>query len=176
MQEDMDRNHASARFNEKDDLMKIKFTSVLVALVALSACTGNPGEKQTGGTLIGAGIGALLGSQIGSGKGQFAAVAIGTLAGAMVGGEVGKSLDKADRAAMERSTSNALESGPSGQSVAWNNPDSGNYGEVVPQPAYRAPTGEYCREYQQTVTVAGRSEEAYGKACRQPDGSWKIIK
>ena len=176
MQEDMDQNHVLALFNEKDDLMKIKFASVLFALFALSACAGNPGEKQTGGTLIGAGLGALLGSQIGSGKGQLAAVAIGTLAGAMVGGEVGKSLDKADRAAIERSTSNALESGPSGLSVAWNNPDSGNYGEVVPQPAYRAPTGEYCREYQQTVTVGGRSEEAFGKACRQPDGSWKIIK
>jgi surface antigen len=149
---------------------------MVVAMFALSACVGNQGNKQTGGTLIGAGLGALVGSQFGGGKGQLAAVAIGALAGAMMGGEVGKSLDKADRAAMERSTSDALERGPSGQSVAWNNPDSGNYGSVVPKPAYRAPTGEYCREYQQTVTVAGRSEEAYGKACRQPDGSWKIIK
>lgn len=160
--------------------MNKRFISVLAvmfaALFALSACMGNQGDKQTGGTLIGAGLGALMGLQIGSGRGQLAAVAIGALAGAMMGGEVGKSLDKADRAAMERSTSDALERAPSGQSVAWNNPDSGNYGSVVPQPAYRAPTGEYCREYQQTITVAGRSEEAYGKACRQPDGSWKIIK
>ncbi|MGY8961162.1 MAG: RT0821/Lpp0805 family surface protein, partial [Alphaproteobacteria bacterium] len=97
-------------------------------------------------------------------------------AGAMFGGEVGKSLDKADRAAIHRSTNNALETGRSGESVAWNNPDSGNYGDVVPKPAYRAPSGEYCREYQQTVTVAGKSEEAYGKACRKPDGSWEIVK
>jgi surface antigen len=145
---------------------------MVAAMFALSACAGNQGNKQTGGTLVGAG----LGSQIGSGRGQLAAVAVGALAGAMMGGEIGKSLDKADRAAMQRSTSDALERAPSGQSVAWNNPDSGNYGTVVPKPAYRAPTGEYCREYQQTITVGGKSEEAYGKACRQPDGSWKIIK
>ena len=35
--------------------------------------------------------------------------------------------------------------------------------------------GTYCREFQQTVTVGGRTEEAYGTACRQPDGSWKIV-
>lgn len=35
--------------------------------------------------------------------------------------------------------------------------------------------GQYCREYQQTVTVGGRTERAHGIACRQPDGSWKIV-
>jgi len=32
-----------------------------------------------------------------------------------------------------------------------------------------------CREYQQTITVGGRTERAYGTACKQADGSWKII-
>ena len=35
-------------------------------------------------------------------------------------------------------------------------------------------TGEYCRECQQTVVIGGREEDAYGVACRQPDGSWEI--
>jgi surface antigen len=156
--------------------MKPIVIPILAAMFALSACESDQGSKQTGGTLVGAGLGALLGSQVGSGRGQLVAVAVGALAGAMFGGEVGKSLDKADRAEMQRSTNNALETGRSGESVAWNNPDSGNYGAVVPKPAYRAPSGEYCREYQQTVTVAGKSEEAYGKACRKPDGSWEIVK
>jgi surface antigen len=25
------------------------------------------------------------------------------------------------------------------------------------------------------VTVGGRAEQAYGTACRQPDGSWQIV-
>ena len=62
-----------------------------------------------------------------------------------------------------------------GQQVAWRNPDNGNQGTVTPiREGNDTSTGAYCREYQQTVTVNGRTEQAYGTACRQPDGSWKI--
>ncbi len=33
--------------------------------------------------------------------------------------------------------------------------------------------GEQCREYQRTITIGGKTETAYGTACRQPDGTWK---
>ena len=49
--------------------------SVVLVAAALSACTATGGQKQTGGTLLGAGLGALAGSQIGSGRGKLAAVA-----------------------------------------------------------------------------------------------------
>lgn len=154
-----------------------KVVAILAAAFLLGACANDgKGQKEAGGTLLGAGLGALAGSQIGSGRGQLAAVAIGALAGAFVGNQVGKSLDRADKVAMERSTQNALETAPSGQAVAWRNPDSGNSGTITPQPAVQTNTGEFCREYQQTIVVAGRSEDAYGTACRQPDGSWKIVK
>jgi len=154
----------------------IKVVAFIAAAFLFSACTvSGQGQKQTGGTLIGAGLGALAGSQIGSGRGQLAAVAIGTLAGAFLGSEVGKSLDIADKAAMERSTQQALETAPSGQTVAWRNPDSGNSGTITPETAVQRAPGEFCREYQQTITVAGKSEKAFGTACRQPDGSWKIV-
>jgi hypothetical protein len=45
----------------------------------------------------------------------------------------------------------------------------------LPKPAYQASNGEYCREFTQTVSVGGRAQEAYGTACRQPDGSWRIV-
>jgi hypothetical protein len=35
--------------------------------------------------------------------------------------------------------------------------------------------GRQCREFLQTVTIGGRSEQAYGTACRQPDGSWELV-
>lgn len=34
---------------------------------------------------------------------------------------------------------------------------------------------EYCREYTRTVYIGGRTQEAYGTACYQPDGSWMIV-
>ena len=39
----------------------------------------------------------------------------------------------------------------------------------------RDTSGNTCREYQSTVTVGGKTEQAYGTACRQADGSWKIV-
>lgn len=32
-----------------------------------------------------------------------------------------------------------------------------------------------CREYQAKVMINGKPQNSYGTACRQPDGTWKII-
>jgi surface antigen len=155
--------------------MRTQAVIVVVASLALGACqTDQLGAKQTAGGLFGAVGGAVAGSQIGGGKGTVAAVAIGTILGAFIGSEIGKSLDNADKAAMAQTTQNTLETQPVGTTSTWRNPDSGHSGTVTPTKTYQAPSGEYCREYSQTVNIGGQSEEAYGKACRQPDGSWKI--
>jgi surface antigen len=151
----------------------VKYGIAIVVGLALAGCEGT-GPKQGGGALVGAGLGALAGSQIGHGKGQLAAVAIGTLAGAFLGSEVGKSLDRADRLAMQQTTQRALETGQTGYVSTWRNPDSGHMGTVTPTRTYAAPSGMPCREYTQTVNIGGQQETAYGKACRQPDGSWQI--
>ncbi|MEX2616665.1 MAG: RT0821/Lpp0805 family surface protein [Alphaproteobacteria bacterium] len=144
-------------------------------VLSLGACQTAGGQKQAGGTLLGAGLGALAGSQIGSGRGQLVSVALGTLGGAFLGNSVGKSLDRADRAYAGQAVQSA-QSAPIGQPVVWHNPDTGNQGSVVAvREGTHTATGAYCREYQQTVSVGGRMEEAYGTACRQPDGSWKIL-
>ena len=152
-----------------------KIAVAVMLTVSLAACDQNAGTKQNLGTLLGAVGGGLAGSQIGGGRGTLVAVGVGSLLGAFVGSEVGKSLDNADRAAMQQTTSQTLETAPSGQTSSWRNPDSGNYGTVTPQPAYQTVSGQYCREFSQTVTVGGKTEEAYGTACRQPDGTWKIV-
>lgn len=40
---------------------------------------------------------------------------------------------------------------------------------------YRANSGQYCREYQSTVRIAGHYENSYGTACQEPDGSWHVV-
>lgn len=150
-------------------------TLLAITLVAVMVAGCGEGVKEEIGAVVGAGVGALAGSYIGSGGGQLVAVAVGTLLGSIAGSEVGKSLDRADRLAMSHAQQEALERGRSGNTTAWENPDSGNSGDVVPQPAYRQADGTYCREFSQTVTVGGKMQSAYGTACRQPDGTWKII-
>lgn len=144
-----------------------------VASLAVAGCEGQ-GPKQLGGTLIGAAAGGVLGAQAGKGRGKLVTTAIGTLAGAWLGSEVGKSLDRADRLAMSQTTQKALEKAETGQVSSWKNPDSGNSGTITPRKTYQRASGQYCREYQQTITVGGKTEQAYGTACRQPDGTWKI--
>ena len=77
---------------------------------------------------------------------------------------------------MRRTSQSTLETAQTGTTSSWTNPDSGNSGTITPTKTYQASSGEYCREYQQTVTVGGKTEQAFGTACRQPDGSWKIVK
>ena len=153
------------------------FGSMLVAgsLLALGACVSDAGDKQMAGTLLGAGLGGLAGSQFGDGTGQLAMVGAGALLGALMGGEVGRTLDDMDRMLAERNYRAAMETVPTGTTSAWVNPDSGHRGTHTPTRTFQTPTGEYCREFQQTVTIGGRTEEAYGTACRRPDGTWAIV-
>lgn len=150
------------------------FIFPLILALTLPACTQTAGPKEQGGTLLGAGLGALAGSQVGKGRGKLVAVAVGTLAGAYLGKEIGVSLDRADRQYMVQSSQTALETHPTGQTTTWTNPDSGNSGSFTPTRTYQS-NNRYCREYQQTVMIGGKKEEAYGTACRQPDGSWEIV-
>ncbi|HEX9703541.1 MAG TPA: RT0821/Lpp0805 family surface protein [Rhodospirillales bacterium] len=149
--------------------------AALAASVLLAGCVTDGNQKQLAGGLLGAGLGGFAGSKIGGGKGQLAAVAAGTLIGALVGGGIGQSLDNIDKTYAERAFTR-VNAAPVGQTVAWNNPDTGNHGTITAvRDGTNTRTGAYCREYQTTVTVGGRNEQAYGTSCRQPDGSWQIV-
>jgi hypothetical protein len=62
---------------------------------------------------------------------------------------------------------------PIGQAITWN--DGNAAGAVVALRDGTSTSGRYCREFQQTVTVGGQAEQAYGTACQQPDGAWEIV-
>ncbi|MDA0218348.1 MAG: RT0821/Lpp0805 family surface protein [Proteobacteria bacterium] len=155
-------------------MTKLKFIALALAgALSLTACEG-AGGKETAGTLLGAAGGALLGSQVGGGSGQILAAVAGGLAGAFLGNQIGSSLDKADQAYAEQATRQA-QAAPVGQTISWNNPESGNSGTITPTRDGSDAAGNYCREYQTTVTVGGEVQKAYGTACQQPDGSWKVL-
>jgi len=154
----------------------VALATALLAGPALTACQqvqDNP--KQTAGGLGGAALGGLLGSQFGgSTEWTLAATGLGVLLGGIIGSEVGRSLDDTDRMQMQQASQQAY-TAPVGQTINWNNPQSGNSGSFTPVRDGYANSGQYCRQFRTTVTVDGRLEEATGTACRQQDGSWKII-
>lgn len=60
-----------------------------------------------------------------------------------------------------------------GEKIYWDTDDASGY--VVTTREGASSRGLTCREYQHSITVGGKTEEAYGTACLQPDGAWKII-
>ena len=140
----------------------------------LSACLQDAGPKEGIGAAVGAAVGGIVGAQVGDGTGQLVAVGAGVLLGALVGSEIGQSLDKADQLYATKAYNEAIDTSPTGTTTSWANPDSGNSGTYKPTQTYQTESGQYCREFQQTITVGGETQDAYGTACRQPDGTWQI--
>lgn len=158
------------------------FTALALTAVMVTACQQPGGynssstlNKQDVGTVLGGVAGGVAGYQFGGGAGKAAATIGGSLLGAYLGNQIGASLDRADMAYYNQTSQRALETAQPGQSLPWSNPQSGNSGSITPSAYYQTASGQYCREYQQTITVGGKTEKGHGTACREPDGSWRIV-
>jgi surface antigen len=149
-------------------MRKIKMISVGVILgtglaVSLSGCA--PGYNTPGATAVGAGLGGIVGAAA-FGPGSWAGIIGGALVGGIVGNQIGQSMDRADaRRAYAAYTSDT-------RRTSWSN--NGNYYTVERVKTYRH-RGRYCREYRTTARIGDKRRVVYGKACRMPDGSWKVV-
>ena len=155
-------------------IKKISIFLVFISVI-FSSCASNTWEENQKAIIGGAG-GAAAGGLIASAfDADTAGILGGMIVGGLIGGAIGNRMDAADRREANRATYSALESAPSGTTARWHNPDSGNSGATTPKRTYQAQNGEYCREYEQTVTIGDETQSAYGTACRQPDGKWKVV-
>jgi len=151
--------------------MKKIFASFLVLISSLGLFGCQNMSNQDVGVITGGVAGGLLGSTVGGGSGKILAVAAGSIAGAMIGGSIGHSMDVTDRLRMNQ----ALESNAVGQPAYWNNTKTGTHYKVTPVKNVTVRGNRYCREYRTTANIAGKQQQVYGTACRQPDGTWKAI-
>lgn len=140
----------------------------LLALINLAGCSNV--SNQDMGTLAGGVAGGLLGSQFGRGGGQLLAIGAGTLAGAFIGNKLGQNMDETDKLKMNRT----FENNQVGQPAYWRNNRTGASYTVTPTQNVTVDGNQYCREYRSTAVVAGKKQQVYGTACRQPDGSWQV--
>ena len=129
-------------------LRKILLVSTCTSALLVGGCMATTGDNQSVGTVIGAVAGGVVGSQIGNGSGQLIATGVGTLMGALIGNEVGATLDKVDQQHVLDTTHESLEYSKTGATTSWNNPDTGNSGNVTTLKTYQTVNNQYCREYQ----------------------------
>lgn len=146
-----------------------RFLLVTGLSLFMVACSTAP-SKQDQGVIIGAIAGGLLGNQVGGGSGRVIATVVGSIAGAAIGGRIGESMDETDRL----KTAAALENVRTGIPSSWVNPDTGYEYVVTPTNTYESQAGP-CREYTLDANIGGRTEQIYGTACRQADGSWMVV-
>jgi surface antigen len=128
-------------------------------------------NREVIGQILGGAAGAAAGSQIGDGRGRIVAIVGGTIAGVLLGGEIGRAMDRTDQLCVDQ----ALEQAPDGQVIAWTDPDRGVRYAVTPQDTWQTDAGRYCREYTAQGSVGGGAVQTFGTACRQPDGSWRLM-
>ncbi len=131
----------------------------------------SPSKGNIIGSLGGAALGGIVGNQFGSGSGKGLLTAVGVVGGALAGGYVGRQMDPADHACVGRT----LEHTPTGQTVAWQNPQNGAQYRVTPTGNFQGSNGQPCRNFTTQAVIDGRNQDVAGTACRQPDGSWKTV-
>lgn len=149
---------------------RIVVAALLAGSLGLSGCATDTGPKENAGMIIGGIVGGVLGHQVGKGTGRDVATGLGAVIGAAVGGSVGRSMDDMDRMKVAAS----LETVRTGVTTRWENPDTGYDYAMTPTRTYETAEGP-CREYTLDAMIGGDTEQIYGTACRQPDGSWKIV-
>jgi surface antigen len=153
-----------------------KIIPIILSLSLLTACAGKDGnEGEQTGTAAGAVIGAAVGSKMTSGEGKILGAGLGAIFGAWLGKVIGRNLDEADLQKANETAQETMETADVGQTNTWSNPDSGNSGTYTPTSARTEENGEQCRDFESTVIIDGKEEPARGRACRQPDGTWKIV-
>lgn len=144
----------------------------------LAACQGSDfnsplgGTNATIGTLGGAAAGGLIGSQFGGGAGAALFTLGGTLAGGWLGNQIGTRFDQNSKAKEAQAEHQAV---ATNQPASWTNPDYHTSGHVKPTHTFTDASGRVCREYTSTIVIGGQTQTGVGRACQQPDGTWKMM-
>lgn len=133
------------------------------------------------GTGLGGLVGGIIGNQFGKGSGKTAATIGGVILGGIVGNSIAKDAckDKRQDAYYYNDAYYSSFNDPEeDERYEWNNPYTDNHGYVSAGEYYEDGYEDYegpCREFTQTVYIDGRPEQATGVACRQPNGTWRIV-
>ena len=131
-------------------------------------------QPDPAGILAGAIIGGLLGNA--AGHGNSGATMAGIIFGGAAGAALTSNMDCEDRSYAYKTYYDGFNSGRSGRDYDWNNPHNNHHGKFRVGSYYDDPYGFRCARFTQTTYIQGRSYDASGIACRQPDGSWAVVK
>ncbi len=118
-------------------------------------------------------IGSVEKGAIGQLSGQYTEVTVSAMSGdTVIGTIVNKEMDSFDK----RQLNYAYERGPAGQPVAWVNPDTGNYYQVISQFTSKDEAGLICRHSEMVAHINSKLKTFNLMACRTVGGGWALQK
>jgi len=160
--------------DHEDGPAKVWYDSPQVKFLLASQKIGIDTGKCNRGVaraIVGGDIGGVIGNKVSDQDNRTVGAIAASLIGVVVGKEISRNMGKADVLC----TNQVLERAPDGQTITWDDPNTGNRYLVIPYETYRQNNGRYCRKYRAAVN-AGATTKFYGEtACRTEDGVWKRL-
>ncbi len=151
-------------------LRKAIFAAAILAAGTTSAFADScSGRDHTGGTILGAIAGGVLGGAVSHGNGG--AVIGGALLGGLAGNAISRDMDCDDRPYAARSYNDSFH-GQIGRRYEWSR--GPNRGYIVTNREYRR-RGRLCRDFTQVTYRRGREFDRDGTACLRRDGEWEFL-
>ncbi len=171
--------------------------TALVAGLMASGATPSQAENELLGGLLGGAAGAGVGAAFGGGKGAAIGGILGLGIGALGANQLSK--QKQQQPTYVAPPPPAYQQGyappPPAYQQGYATPppayqqgyvppppptayQQSGQGGVAPQPAPVAQSAfdtSYCREYTTTTVIDGIEQKSHGTACRQADGTWRIV-
>lgn len=132
-------------------------------------------KPDPAGALVGALVGGLMGRTVAGRGDRTEGTIIGVIAGGALGAALTSKVDCEDRSYIYRTYADGFNDGRPNRRHEWNNPRSGNRGEMRVLDYYNDEDDFHCAVFTNTIYIGGRPQEARGRACQQPNGSWAII-
>ncbi len=136
-------------------------------------CRNSP---DPAGTILGGLIGGLIGNAAGRDGNRTGLTIAGVIFGGAIGASLTSNMDCGDRSYAYKTYYEGFNSGRPGSRYQWSNPGTGHRGEVRIGTYFNDPGGFRCSNFTQTIYIQGRAQNANGTACRQPDGTWAIVR
>jgi len=127
------------------------------------------------GVIAGALIGGLLGNAVVRGNARPGATIAGVIVGGALGAGLTRNLNCEDRSYTYRAYYEGFNAGRPNQQYEWRNPRNGRRGIVRVGQYYNDPDGFRCTTFSQAIYIGRTAQEAQGRACQQPDGTWTIV-
>lgn len=78
------------------------------------------------------------------------------------------------KAEAEDAVQTALEKSISGRQTEWRTPN-GDFGFVTPIETWKSTSGHWCRQFVETVSISGKTQDREAVACRV-SGRWRLAK